>query len=270
MPVATTTDPDEVRRRCDEVVALDPVVHTVFGTIAEWTAREGASVWAAYPADPSATLAARSRTDTPVALTGGWGGDDVRALAELLAALDPPPTSIAGPVDTVDEVARLFGRPVTRRMSERLFRLDELVEPSGVAGRARRAAPDDADLLIGWYSDFEVEALGRPMPGQDRLVREGIASGGCWLWLDGAGEPVSFAQRRAVVAGAARIGPVYTPSTLRGHGYGSAATAAATRDILADGAVACLYTDLANPTSNKIYQALGYRPVLDRTMVSYD
>ena len=25
----------------------------------------------------------------------------------------------------------------------------------------------------------------------------------------------------------------------------------------------CLYTDLANPTSNKIYQAIGYRPVGD-------
>jgi hypothetical protein len=36
------------------------------------------------------------------------------------------------------------------------------------------------------------------------------------------------------------------------------------------GDVACLYTDLANPTSNKIYQAIGYRPVLDRTTVRFD
>jgi GNAT superfamily N-acetyltransferase len=268
MPVVATTDPHEVRRLCDEVVALDPVVHTVFGTIAEWTAREGASVWAAHPADAPTTLAARSRADTPVALTDGWG--DVRALAGLLAVLDPPPAALAGPPQTVDALAGLLGLPVIRRMSERLFRLDELVEPTGVEGRARRATLDDFDVLVAWYADFEVEAIGRQQPGQDAAVRAGIESGGCWVWLDGADELCSFAQRRPAVDGVSRIGPVYTPPRLRGHGYGSAATAAATRDVLAEGAVACLYTDLANPTSNKIYQALGYVPVLDRTMVSYD
>jgi predicted GNAT family acetyltransferase len=62
---------------------------------------------------------------------------------------------------------------------------------------------------------------------------------------------------------------VYTTPEARGRGYGSAATAAATRDILAAGAVPCLYTDLANATSNKIYQALGYYPVVDRTLVRF-
>jgi predicted GNAT family acetyltransferase len=75
---------------------------------------------------------------------------------------------------------------------------------------------------------------------------------------------------RPSLNGVARIGPVYTPPRFRGHGYGSAVTAATTRDVLAEGAVACLFTDLGNPTSNKIYQALGYVPVLDRTLISYD
>jgi predicted GNAT family acetyltransferase len=65
----------------------------------------------------------------------------------------------------------------------------------------------------------------------------------------------------------ARIGPVYTPPEYRGHGYGSAVTAAATAAVLAAGAVPVLYTDLANPTSNKIYQAIGYRAVADRAAV---
>ena len=33
--------------------------------------------------------------------------------------------------------------------------------------------------------------------------------------------------------------------------------------MLEQGARACLFTDRANPTSNKIYAALGYRPVVD-------
>lgn len=253
MPVVTTTDPAEVH-----------------ATIAEWTARDGASPWGAYPEVSPTTLAARSRSDTPVAITAGWRTDDVRALAGLLDALDPQAASIAGPLETVDAVAGLLGRPVAQRMAERLFRLDELVEPRGVAGRARRAATPDLDYLADWYRDFQAEALGHVSPAQDEALSRAVQSGECWLWLDRRAEPRSLAVRRPAVNGVARIGPVYTPPRFRGHGYGSAVTAAATRDVLAEGAVACLFTDLGNPTSNKIYQALGYVPVLDRTLISYD
>ncbi len=72
------------------------------------------------------------------------------------------------------------------------------------------------------------------------------------------------------VNGVSRIGPVYTPHEHHGRGYGSAVAAAASRAIPDAGDVACLYTDLANPTSNKIYQQLGYRAVRDRTTVRFD
>jgi predicted GNAT family acetyltransferase len=112
----------------------------------------------------------------------------------------------------------------------------------------------------------------RSRRAQDEALRQAVESGGCWLWLDDGAEPRSLAVRRPAVNGVSRIGPVYTPPRSRGHGFGSAATAtaAATRGVLAEGAVACLFTDLGNSTSNRIYQALGYLPVLDRTLVSYD
>lgn len=69
--------------------------------------------------------------------------------------------------------------------------------------------------------------------------------------------------------GVARVGPVYTPPDRRGRGFGSSATAAATRDILDRPAIPVLYADLANPTSNRIYQRLGYRAVDDRLSVLY-
>ena len=93
-----------------------------------------------------------------------------------------------------------------------------------------------------------------------------LTSGGCWLWTDG-GAVVSMASRRPVIAGSARVGPVYTPPVHRGRGYGSAVTAAATSDVVADGAIPVLFTDLANPVSNKIYPPLGYYPVEDRLFV---
>jgi predicted GNAT family acetyltransferase len=61
-----------------------------------------------------------------------------------------------------------------------------------------------------------------------------------------------------------RIGPVYTPPELRGRGYASALVAELTRRLIAGGRQFCfLFTDLANPTSNSIYQRVGYRPVTD-------
>jgi predicted GNAT family acetyltransferase len=59
------------------------------------------------------------------------------------------------------------------------------------------------------------------------------------------------------------VGPVYTPPEHRGRGYASAAVAEVSRQILAAGDRACLFTDQANPTSNRIYESLGYRPVGD-------
>lgn len=61
--------------------------------------------------------------------------------------------------------------------------------------------------------------------------------------------------------GVSRVGPVYTPPEHRGRGYAGAAVAEVSRRVLEAGLRVCLFTDQANPTSNRIYQRLGYRPV---------
>ena len=92
--------------------------------------------------------------------------------------------------------------------------------------------------------------------------------GGFTLW-EAAGQPVSLAGLSRPVAGQARLGPVYTPPGLRGRGYGGAVTWAVSRAALDAGITGVvLFTDLANPTSNALYQRLGYRPVADRTVWS--
>ena len=86
---------------------------------------------------------------------------------------------------------------------------------------------------------------------------------GLVLWAD-EGTPVSFAGYGGPTPNGIRVGPVYTPPELRRRGYASALTAALTRTLLDRGRKFCfLFTDLANPTSNSIYQRIGYRPVSD-------
>lgn len=73
------------------------------------------------------------------------------------------------------------------------------------------------------------------------------------------------------VAGVVRIGPVFTPPELRGRGYAGVAVAELSRRLLHAGNRACmLYTDLANPTSNSVYQRIGYRPVLDAQQLDFE
>ena len=116
---------------------------------------------------------------------------------------------------------------------------------------------------------FQVE-VGMPAADAEASARERLADDRLWLWEDPAGTPVALAARTLTIGGVARIGPVYTPPEHRRRGYGAAVTAACTADGLARGAERMvLFTDLANPTSNSIYQRIGYRPVSDRRTIHF-
>jgi GNAT superfamily N-acetyltransferase len=160
------------------------------------------------------------------------------------------------------------GQAARTGMRMRLYALGRLLPPDPPPpGRARTAAAGDTGLLLAWLNAFRAEA-GPPGPDESqRLVRDRLTFGGLVLW-EYQGRPVSMAGRNRAAAGQARIGPVYTPPEFRGRGFGGAATAAVTQAALdddADGAV--LFTDLANPASNSLYQRLGYRPAGDWTVL---
>jgi GNAT superfamily N-acetyltransferase len=267
MPLTVTTDPAQIVALLERQLAADPVRATVLGSIVA-DVRDGRTTeaWCAARVDGDA-LVVRSARQYPALFTSGWDGGDLdpaidhlRELADLIG--------VSGPVEIVDVIAAALADPRSQqRMGMRLFRLDELIRPAGVPGEPRAAAGADRGLIIDWYRAFQVEAGG--FGGQlEEAADRALTAGRVWLWYD-RGRPVSLAARRAPEAGSARVGPVYTPPQHRGHGYGSAVTAAATRDLLDLGATPVLFTDLANPTSNKIYQQLGYYPVEDRLHVTF-
>ena len=84
-----------------------------------------------------------------------------------------------------------------------------------------------------------------------------------YLWEDSQ-RPVSIAGFGSPTPHGVRIGPVYTPPDLRGRGYASSLVAKTSQRLLDAGRQFCfLFTDLANPISNHIYQEIGYEPVCD-------
>ena len=150
------------------------------------------------------------------------------------------------------------GATVADRRAEGVFRLTTLVPPPPVPGALRLAREEETALVEEWSEAFlgELDLPRPPASPMPHRVREGMV----WLWDDGG--PVSLAGCAGFTPNGARVGPVYTPPARRGRGYASAVTAGATRALLDRGLrYTFLYTDLANPTSNKIYRALGYEQV---------
>ena len=196
--------------------------------------------------------------------------DDQRAIDLLVADLvhEPLPGWL-GPVDAAQAFAERWqaatGQHPLPGLSERIFRLTTVRPPTGVPGEMTRATVADRDLLIAWTNDFVDEALGgeRPEP-IEQVVDRGLAAGRVtYLWIDD-GRPVSLAGVGGPTPHGIRIGPVYTPPELRRRGYASALVARASQEQLDAGKrFTFLFTDLANPTSNHIYQEIGYEPVRD-------
>ena len=262
-----TWDADEVGRLLDRRLADDPVRATILGTIRLDLKTTSVECWCAATRDGSA-VAVRSDRRYPVVLDGFWPLSDLDELAAVIDNL-PELVGVNGAVSAAEAIAaRLPGRVVGSR-AIRLYRLDALSAPADVPGESRRAGSSDRELLRHWYRSFAREADAHGGGASDDAVDAALNARGCWLWIDADGVVVSLATRRPIVAGSARVGPVYTPRRWRGRGYGSSVTASATRDILDDGGIPVLFTDLSNHTSNDIYQRLGYNPVEDRLEIEF-
>ena len=187
------------------------------------------------------------------------------ALADEMTGDDLP--GILGPAEHVGAFAVRWcaanGRAPRLAMSERIFQLTAVRPPTPPPGSIRRAVPADRRLVVAWYEAFGREALpDAPLTDVGALVDRRLAEGGVFLW-DRVG-PVSMAVAGSRTPNGTRIGPVYTPPAYRGQGYASACVAAVSQAQLDAGRrLVCLYTDLANQTSNHIYQEIGFEPVRD-------
>jgi predicted GNAT family acetyltransferase len=167
---------------------------------------------------------------------------------------------------------RATGEGPTAERAERIYELTAVVPPRAAPGRLERATWAHRDLLIDWMDRFNLEALGESERDRGRTElaidrRLTSLTSAMHLWIDGG--PVCMAGSAGPTPTGIRVGPVYTPPQFRRRGYASACVAALSQALLDSGRQRCfLFTDLANPTSNAIYRALGYRPVCDMASIS--
>jgi uncharacterized protein len=149
-------------------------------------------------------------------------------------------------------------------MDLRLYTLHAVIPREARSGRLRNATSADLNYLSRWVLEMtgEVNQL-MTYAEAEEYAMERTKNKFLFIWEDD-GQPVSMASKTRPNIRGVSINLVYTPKNLRGKGYASACVAALSEHLLQEGFEFCtLFTDLANPTSNKIYQNIGYEPVCD-------
>ena len=204
------------------------------------------------------------RSADGVILLGDLSEDECRALAEQTADADY--RGVVGPDRTALAFAARaaeLGTAFAEHIPQRILSLTERPPESRVRGEARPSTAEDSDVIAVWLGAFFAEAAPHdPPPARERLAAA-AATGRHILWVVD-GRPVATAAIIRRTRNAAAISLVYTSPTERGKGYGGAVTAAVAGRAFTEGkSIACLYTDLRNPMSNRCYARIGFRPVCD-------
>jgi predicted GNAT family acetyltransferase len=205
-------------------------------------------------------------------------GRERAALAALAGALDELP-GVVGAVPEAHDFAAEWqartGAEIVPGFGQGVYKLERVVPARPASGVSRPATDGDRELLLEWLHAFSVEALDEESPDRanlERMLAQRLGAGadsGFVLWEDD-GEAVAVTGFGSPTPNGSRIGPVYTPPEQRGHGYASALVAEVSQARLDAGKRFCfLYTDLANPTSNKIYTAIGYERVCDSVELDF-
>jgi predicted GNAT family acetyltransferase len=199
------------------------------------------------------------------------------ALDMLIAEIDDDPPGVTAAQPEVDDFAVAWsertGKTPQLKVAQGIYALEQVQPVPAMPGHMRLQKAADTELMVDWLQAFEAEALSFVEPDEQRARRIvdhrlNAERAGLMLWEDG--EVVSVAGFGGDTPNGIRIGPVYTPPERRGRGYATALVAELSSQLLAEGRRFCfLYTDLANPTSNAIYERIGYVRVCESAEIAF-
>lgn len=237
----------------------------MIGIARQAASQDGLGYFAAVFDDSRPLFAAFSTNPEKLGLSGAVVPDAVEPLMLDAMRACPRIRLIGGPEPLVANLANRWalvgGRKRALHMASRIYQLSAVVPPSRTPeGQMRAAVESDTPVLSAWVERFLSDAgeQGNPL----EVIGDRLRNGQLFVWDNGG--VVSMAGWSGKTPNGARVNLVYTPESQRGRGYASANVAALSQHLLDSGnRFCCLYTDLANPTSNAIYQAIGYRPVCD-------
>ncbi|HEY8443439.1 MAG TPA: GNAT family N-acetyltransferase [Clostridia bacterium] len=185
-------------------------------------------------------------------------------------------------VVTEKKLAEVFAKAYTKKkgltyklgMNQRIYELTKVNPEIKKFGVLRLVEEKDMSFFPYWLEAFNASrtygSAQMPVPLDEKEYHYRIAQKKIYI-LEVDGQPVSMAGYARKMTNSVAIAFVYTPPYYRGRGYASSCVAQLSQMALDNGYSKCaLYTDLANPTSNSIYQKIGYKPVCDSLMLNFE
>src|ERR1022692_2824068 len=220
-----TRDIDAYQAAAGRLLSSQPVRNTVLLSVLASLTRLGPAAFGdesplfGWWSEGGAVSAAVLQTPPHPMLLTDLPGESASPLAAALADRGAALPGINGTEPAVAALGRAWerftGLAGRLHQRQRLYRLGGLIPPDPAPdGTARLATTADEAVVTSWSSAFAAEAGGHDAPRP--VVSSRLDSGRLMLW-EAAGEPKSLAGVTAVIAGVARVGPVYTPPQWRGR-----------------------------------------------------
>jgi len=263
-------DPEDFRRRSIPFLLEHEAAHGLLIGLALGVEQFPPGALAGIVLDGEATVAVALRLDYRLVVSRSANASAWRALARSLT--DDSASVVLGANESVEAVAEAISRSIRFSLAQGIYECREVIPPpTRPDGASRNATVNDREALIDWHIDLNA-TLGATEEREDaaKAIDRVIADQAMHVWENAAGEVVSCAAAVGPTVRGIRVNNVYTPRERRGRGYASALVAGLTQRLLDAGRFAFLHTDLANPTSNALYQRIGYVRVGDFLMHRFD
>lgn len=282
MRIELLTSAEEFLVRTQSLRAADPFRTNILGSVATAVADGSLTydtyLWWVLLDGEGVTIGAAMRTAPHGMILSPMPMHAISELARAVSIEDDELPSVSGPIAVVekfvDEYRGTGSRGSTRpaELDEQLllYALNELTIPS-VDGEMSVASSEDYELILDWYIEFAKDT-GVFMPNPKGSINAGLGRNSYRFWsIDG--EKVCLAGHAPLVdtpdGTVARIGPVYTPPERRRNGYAEVLTAKLSQELVEQDVKVMLYTDATNPTSNGVYQKIGYELIDKNAMYKF-
>lgn len=282
MSIELLTSADEFLLRTEHLRATDPFRTNILGSVATSVATGitsyDAYLWWIAKNETGEVVGAAMRTAPHGMVLSPMPLSAVEELARAISVHDDQLPSVSGKSAIVSAFVEAYkgtasaGSQRNFEVEEQLliYSLNKLLIPS-VEGVIRAAEENEYEFILDWYLKFG-EDTGVLMPNPEQSVRSGLLNKSLRFWVVN-GEKVAMAGHASLVetpsGSVGRIGPVYTPPEHRRKGYAGALTAMLSKELLDRGSKVMLYTDATNPTSNGVYQRIGFELIDEQQEIAF-
>ncbi|MCJ8006542.1 GNAT family N-acetyltransferase [Lederbergia wuyishanensis] len=191
--------------------------------------------------------------------------DDIAEIAELIKEQVEDIPGLIGQRDFTEKVVKMINNPhFSVHMNQRLYILTSIKKVADHNGELRLVKMQDLSVIKQWLYLF-CEEIGEKISQEESEEKaiELIQRARLYAWVN-EDKLVTMASVSRPTKNNICISYVFTPIENRKKGFASNCVSALSQLMLDKGyKTTSLYTDLDNPTSNKIYMEIGYEPIMD-------